>query len=445
MIRKYARLPFLLLIFGLIFKPLSAPAQNCEILPALINTMPSADIGALSLWDRIHGTYPDQENWVSGVYEGKAARDMTMAGLSIKADKTKYLTIARLNYRGQVLWEKKHDIQNLSSVAKILKTPKGYVVLASTRNKKIQQPLLVFLNDKAEIVKTAAFPAQEVSQQAIDIVHDFDHQGFIIALDTLRRAEAPAEYDTQIIHADKNGKEIIKRSYRSGVPNKPHQLLKTKDKHIIVVGEAQDSQSRPAGWLMAVSKDLNILWDQIYPRGLEARLSHGAIIQGDQLIAAGSAKPSDTGVTASWVMRVDLTRGDTVWDRYFRSEQNFISGPALASGDGLVSIALQGTAAVKEDQKDEEQNTAKTFTRLTTLNPQGLVIYSEDYLSARALQVNDIFFGNNREHVMVGQTLSPDKMLKDEKGEPGYSWNAWAMGVPGTDPYQDPCPQWEGQ
>lgn len=405
------------------------PVQGCDILPALVNTMPKAEIGALNLWERLHGAYPDQENWKTAIHE-ENDRDVVVAGFAQDSQSKTSLIITRLNYRGQLVWEKVHPILGLSSVEKMLKTKDGYTVLGNRIKNNIERPILLHLSTTGELLKMYPLAAQNYDTQAVDFIQTLDKKSFIVAIAAQRSAQI---YDTTIAIVNDTGKEILKRSYRSGVQNRPFQIIRTPEEQILIIGEAQDSQSRPAGWLMTVTKDLNILWDEIYPRGLSAKLTHGAFLNDETFIASGSAVATDTKQSAVWIMRTDTEGGTVLWGRYFRGEQPYRSGPIIASGDGLVSIVMQGYPQSPEDS-------AVPFARLTTLNKEGLVIYSEDYQSAEGLYINDFIFGNNKEHVMIGQTLSLDPLISEVDGEPAISWNGFALGVPGTDPYKDPCP-----
>lgn len=446
---------FFLLLSALFFKPLNAQAQQCAIVPATITTMDEPALGGYNLWDHVSGGYPQDDAYMAAVAKGK---DVLIAA-QMTEDKAVRAWLLRLDYRGRTLWQSKPVIAHLTAIKAMAAHPQGVAVLAS-----ISEPtdegdqaasalwFGVFSDKDGALLHAHKIEGNAGEGLFADAMLAFpDASGFVIAAHALTPDQKTY---TVMYRVDDEGRPDTQRSYRTGEGNRIAAMDMNAQGLIVAAGSAQSPQGASLGWAIGVDRDLKLIWEQAYPRGLESALQAVAIIDPETVAFAGWSKALDTQRHAALIMQTTATGGHPVWERFYRGEgeesRAYEGSAIMVDSQGLISAVLQGQAhpALPELAKDDPVRFALfPYIRLLTLNSRGSVIASEDHRNAHGAFVSTILSGNNENRVMVGATRSADPILLDEAKQAGRSYgpdsflsfNGWALAVPGFGKYDDPC------
>lgn len=456
MTRRTLLLSFLLL-FSLLYKPLNAAAQFCDTIPATITTMIEPEIGAYNLWDQVAGTFPEKDSFVAAFAKGK---DLIVAG-QIEYNENaqpKKLWLLQLDYRGRIKWQAHHEIAGLKAVKAIAPHPDGLAVLGT-----LETPGIV--NQPAQTsMWFGVFDAKDgtpLSEHVIDDPSGRLHADAMLALDGQKGfvlaghlVDAHEKTYTVMHRVNMDGRVDVRRSYRSGEENQVAQLAQQPiSKLIAAVGRARGASGRTAGWAIGLDEDLKLIWESTYARGAQAAFRDIALLDEDNFVVAGWAESLATGKNAGFVMGLESAGGVPAWERFYRSEDSgrpYRARAVMVSPGPLISVALAGGAhpdLPDLDEDDPRRAAYYPYVRLLTINRRGNVILSEDHRNASAAFINDIVMGFNQNRMLLGSTLSPDALLLDTAKKAGkiigpdsfVSLNGWAIGVPSTGVYDDPC------
>ncbi len=414
----------------LIFSPFQGWAQNCEAHYEQIVEMKRPKIGSYNVWDTIYGKQDLQEKFKTGLVIKN--RNMVVAGERFSYEEGPVtLILAEIDRRGRPVWEASHEIEALRNVKKIERHEKGYIVLGNIGTKKSSKLWLGFFDEKGVLVSQKVLSEKGHALLGEDILPFPGRDDFLIALSLSKLGEKNT-YGA-LYQIDKSGEIITQRSYFSGLENKILGLSNNGDDYFMASGYIRGEDGRKNGWILRLRHDLSLEWQRQYPRGRSAILHIANDYIYNYTAVLGEALPLGGGKQAGWLMLINKSTGDPVWQRYYSSELHQYGSGLLTSNDGLISVLL---SARKFDKKEGDE-----YVRLLTINPRGILFSSNEFFNGKGVRAYQMLLGPNKERLLIGVTDMIYKIEGPEPDsfEPKKSQEGWIVAATATELYNDPC------
>ncbi len=436
---------FLLLVTGVFSGGRAAEAQECLTNYEEIFEIKDTLQGSFSVWDAVVGKNEYNEEFSSGLrmenghvvvagtreYQKKAHIGPNLIGKSVM--------LAEIDLRGRTVWENFIRLEGLEKVHKILTQRNGYLVLASVVAKtKKRQAVLLFVDGKGALVTKKTIDKAGSSFEVRDIEKAWDGKGFMLAA----TASKPKEGVTYaLLYAlNSKGDVIWERSYRPGANNVFLSVRRSDERFYVLTGQIEDDRGRQSGWVMKVSDNGEILWQQQYSRGVGARIFASTDFPGQRMLVTGQIVPANEGLSAGWVMMLNRQNGETLWQRYYTSKFNSEARDVLVgNGDEIISVLMNSKPS------DAKDRLIDNFSRILTINPRGVLFSRDDFLNAEGAAGQQLLEGRARQRIVVGRTqVSYDVPYKNMKtGEmeitKDRSSQGWVVSAPAPETYSDPC------
>jgi hypothetical protein len=415
-----------------------AMAQDCDVISELIFELSPQQTGSYTIWDASHGDMAFEERYKSGILSDDVF--VVAAGERyVQEGKSVSLILHKLEKRGRLVWEKEHKVLGLRSVLKILPHAEGFLV-AGTAAKKEPEGMtdiwLGFFGPEGELLKQTRISRAQESLDLQEIMPVPGKNQFLLA--TYVRSYGSDKGFARIYKIDGAAKVMTERAFNPGVENKIIGIAQVKPEQFAASGYLWSEDGRRAGWLMSLDQDLAIRWEQQYPRGLGAKLSHVMGFISDTMVVAGDTVPYGDGNRAGWVMAVEQETGKPAWQRYYSGDMHYDAIDGLISDDGLISILMTAKKPNGEAHHDKID-----YTRLLTINPRGVLFISDEYFNGKGADAPQVFFGAHQERILVGGAII-DHQIKGPDGDPPKtkrSLDAWVAAATAMERYKDPCIQ----
>ncbi len=438
-----------LLFAALAFSSGEAGAQSCDLNEEVIYKLKPPTIGAYNIWDNTTDDETLDEAFVAG--EVLPNDNIVVVGERIvAADKPPVMMFSEIDRRGRAVWEKTHEVQNLTHVKQMFRRGEELVVLAQISDPKVKKAVWIgFFNLEGDFKSEQVLKHPQGALAASALVPLSDGNGFLLAVGV--ESSAPDAPRFSIIYRlNRKAQMVSKRSYVPGPDNEILGLSALTDGTYIASGYINDAKGRRTGWLMIVDVDGNVIWQRQYPRGAGAQIAKATPFAKDYIAVVGKAYPLVAdGFTAGWVMVVQARNGDIAWQRYFTGDYDYAGVDIAASVNGLMSVVMDANKVLRgrPSAVDEED-----YVRLLTLNPRGVIFDNSDFFNADASDAREMIIGPAGERVLIGSSLVAymDEVSKvQDNDEAGETTNAegsitrsregWVVAVPAMDAYEDPC------
>jgi hypothetical protein len=422
-LRKILPLGFCLLM------PLAAQAQDCSTVEEMIVRLRPPSFGNVRSWDIMYGDIGydrfsdivtvDNENVVVAGDYTKGADDTVYKPMLVKMD-----------YRARTVWETRETTDRNNPITRLAKTDKGFTVLGEMTDPKKGKGLFI-AHYSPEGKQTGHKPIFEnnADLDAVAVVPSHDGKNFIVASQYHNRKNLEDKYGL-VYKLSPDGKIIWRRAYRPGIITFFHNLQKLDAGGYIASGQIRIDDGRLAGWGVRLDENGAIQWQNIYPRGKSAALRSAASLRDGGFVFSGEVEPSGGGRKSSWLMAVDVT-GEVVWQRYYTGDYNYIGYDVLSYDDGRIDLLSAGRPL--ENRKD------RPHVFILTVSPRGYLMDAKAFVDGQGALARRMILGPNDNRFFVGtaQTTVPDDVA-DPSNIP-FTFDAWLVGVPGLDRYEDPC------
>lgn len=390
-------------VFAVLAGSLAAPAtaQDCTVMPEVIVPLKAPSIGAYSVWDGVHGEQKIDERFISGF---TMENGHTFVVGEREHAKGVQLTLAEIDRRGRVVWEKAHEMKGLSRVVKVLPYQGKAAVLAAASRKS----WIGFFDLQGEL-QSKSMLRGEASPH--DIITRKDG-GFMLAA------------DAQIFHLNSKGQVVSKRAYHSGAKNAVLAIT-VLDKGYLASGYTENAGGRRAGWALKLNAQGGIDWQREYPRGSGAILHEAQnYIQGFSVVAGETYPVAQEDPKAAWVMVINNLNGAMAWQRYFTGGVAYSARDVMVSKQGLVSVLMDGEGA-------------RDYVRLVTMNPRGVMFDSQSFFNGDGADAYQMIEGSARERVIIGESHVPYMIEGQDLTK--HSHEGWIVAAPSMGTYDDPC------
>lgn len=421
-----------------------AAADDCTLEPEMIFEFSAPKIGSYTVWDATHGDVKFEERYKTGLLSG---------GIYVMAAGERYgfeggpvsLILHKLEKRGRIEWQKEHQIEGLRSVHKILPHPQGFLVAGDASQpqkskgaKPVTDLWLGVFSADGELVKQSRISSKDEHLEMQEMIALPAANKLLVS--SYVRPVSGANGFSRLYLMDMNGKILTQRSYTPGVENKVIGLAETAPGTYAAAGYIWSGDGRRAGWVMSLSQNLSINWEQQYPRGRGAKFSHVMGYISNAMIVAGDTVPYGDGNRAGWVMAVDMNTGAPLWQRYYSGDMHYDAIEGLVSTEGLISILLAAQKPLPVSGKEEDAE-KEDYVRLLTINPRGILLNSDEYFNAKGAQASQMFYGPEQQRILIGGSRV-EYDIAGPAGEPPKkvpSTDAWVVSAIAMGAYKDPC------
>lgn len=412
-------------------------AQNCTFSKEAIVNLREPVAGSYNVWDTIHGDLEHTERFFDALpLEGGAT--VLMAGDREGGEeevKSAFLIAAGRN--GRVLWEKPLEIKGYKQLIKMEPHPRGLLIMANVNDGKRDKIWIGAFNVEGERLWQTSLQAQGgMHLYAHDIEHDADKKSFVISMSRAGKDGSGEPLTTMLYRINEGGRTINSRAFAIGADNTIEDIEIMKDGSVIGAGYANNAAGRRDGWIIRVTSDFILSWQEPYARGAASELEAITMLGKDQEYAAavGTALPRAEGNRAGWVMTVESAGGDVAWQRYFSGGLHFDGRDIMTNEDNLLSAILDGETPEDGDELEH--------IRLLTINPRGDLFASDEFYNGDGVDAVRLMETDTKNRLIVGSTRTRERVGLVQDGDDAESKvtvDAWAVSAPRADKYEDPC------
>ncbi len=428
------------LLFIVIFLPLQAVAQQCEVVPEEIITLRKPIYKTAMVWNASYGE-DGLDQIVDSVLAHQKEDDekgIIVAGNYTADEEDKILKpfIARLDKRGQVVWEKREKASRMKTVKRLLKTGRGYAILGDVKESKKGSGFYIARYSKTgERLSQRRVYASGASLIAKGFVQTKDKRGFIIAAEQVDKKNKDKRIAV-LYRINKDGTFIWKRKYSPGLNTVFNNIQALSDGRYMLSGAIAQEDGRMAAWLMSVDDAGAIGWQRQYPRGSGAKLSNVQLLKDQSMIVSGTVQPLTGTRKSGWVMKLDSV-GTPVWQRYYTGKYRYEAKGLIVEEDGRSSVLLEAFPVGRGKKKGDVR--PRGHARLLTLSPRGYLLNVESYTDGHHGHGTQLIEGHNNKRLVSGaiQGALPDGVSSDNL--PPSVFDGWIFAATSLEPYQDPC------
>lgn len=435
-----------------------ARAQQCDVLKETITKLFHPEIATYTVWDTMVGEGQKYERYKGVVSHGDGV--LAVGEMLRLEGVAPVIFVTRFDRRGRVDWSMFHPVSGLSEVVDVQPYGKadaagqtGVVVVGNIQKSGQRSAFWVgFFDQKGKLIRQNIIRDPNFDLSASDLQLQVDGDGVLVpvsasyvlgggALETIR-------HNAMIYILDKNGLEVMSRSYVLGDKNQLSRLsVLKKDGEFagyIATGWFESSPGKMNGWLLRLSKGLSMVWQKEFSRGKSAKLYETITDKNGYIIVSAAVDAMDDRPMATWVASIRADDSRLMWERYFYGEtgvHDYTPVGMVARDDGVVSVVMQAKN-VKVDQMkrymtgdsdgversiSEESN----YVHMLHLNGRGVTLSGDSYLSGLGAEVYDVGSYSGGRILLAGHVydyaVDPLKEIAQEKS---------LSGVPLQDPSQ---------
>ncbi len=409
----------------------AASSDNaCEVIGEEIIPLRVPNFDVPILWKRVTGVDgPDIPIDLISLADG----GFVIVGESAEYNKDKgmganQLYLARVDINGKIIWEKRYPVKNFVHASQGIAVKDRLVVMSAVEEGKAKSIRLDFLD---------GLGAVKNSKTISDAVYDLTPEGIAslpgspvmtLALWATNRKN-PNDNFTILKQVTAEGKEISSRQYLPGLPNRLESFQKTADGDLIGSGQILENGVK-AGWLFSVDgQSGDLKFQRPYLRGFQSTLRAVSQDIDGSYIAIGDSIPTDAGLRAAWVMKVN-SNGRPLWQRYIQGKYAFSGRDVSVAKDGRI-IAMVNARPVGKDGGREH-------VRLMTFTPEGKLEGDEAVIEGANAQGVDLLV-RDHSRILTGVTSSGLGNYGLAKDQRSAGWDIWILGLPKLSAFQNPC------
>ncbi len=338
------------------------------------------------------------------------------------------LYLARVDINGKIIWEKRYPIKGFIHASHGIAVKDRLVVLSAVEEGKNKSVRLDF---------TDGLGAVKTSKTISDAVYDLTPEGIAslpnspvmtIALWASNRKN-PDDNFTILKQVTAEGREVSSRQYLPGLPNRLESFQKTADGDLIGSGQIRENGVN-AGWIFSVDgQSGDLKFQRPYLRGFQSSLHAVAQDTDGSYIAIGDSVPTDAGLRAAWVMKINA-KGSPIWQRYVQGKYAFSGRDVAVAKDGRIIAMVNARPAGKEGGREH--------VRLMTFTPEGKLEGDEALIEGANAQGVDLLV-RDHSRIVTGVTSSGLGSYGLAKDQRAAGWDIWMLGLPKLSAFQNPC------
>ncbi len=429
----------LLAVFFMI--PQNGQAQNCNILPEVIQKLHEPRLGTYTLWDIIQGVEDMAQRYNDFIMLNEG--EVILAGAQENEDLLRPL-LQKINRKGRIEWmwqdKNKRGLSRPIEIIELIDQKNGFLTMGQIYRER--QPHAIWIGKFShDGRKQAEFI---ISEPARDLVYggltpSLDGNGWVLAATEKRLSgdKSLGQAYSRFIRLNKEFSRVMKRSFMPGPENAVHDLQifqsPSGEKFYIAAGEMEDGSGRLAGLAMRLDENLNVIWQRLYPRGGGLKFLDVKQAADGEVLIAGTARPIDPEAPdAGTAIKLQSSNGKEIWQRYFMRDDLAYEGVGLvATPDGRSHILMQGA-----DQKDEK---TQNHARIVTLSPRGEFMNEISYTAGKGATPYKIHAGVNNLLTISGQALMEDPDPNDPKNKVILRKKGWFLVGEPFGIVEDPC------
>jgi hypothetical protein len=345
---------------------------SCEVISEEIIPLVPPNFEGAALWKRVVGVEgKDRPRDLMPLADGGSV----MVGETIPFDRQKgespaLLHLLRLDKGGVVKVETRTPIKNLSSVAAGGVLKDRIVVLSHIKpSEKEDEMLLTFFDGAGSLKTTVPLRDPKVRLVPKDMVVEAGAKSMLIAAEAIHPKNDEDHYSL-LIRVDETGKELSRKEYLPGVPNRIESLKRLAGGQILALGRVESERGRESGWILRVARPGDILQQRAYPRGAEALLRRAAVLPEGSLVVVGDSIPSQDGARAAWVMKLSPS-GEPLWQKYITGKYSYAGLDVAVLPDGRITALLGGRP---------DGSGGRQYARIVTFTQLGQMVADESYI-----------------------------------------------------------------
>ncbi len=346
---------------------------SCEVVFEEIIPLIPPNFEGAALWKRVVGVEgKDRPRDLVALADGGSV----MVGETLPFDRQKgespaLLHFLRLDKGGVVKVETRTPIKNLSSVSAGGVLKDRIVVLSHIKPSEKEDEILLSFFDGAGSLKTSA-PLRDLKMRLVpkDIVVEAGAKSMLIAAEAIHPKNEEDHYSL-LIRVDETGKELSRKEYLPGVPNRIEKLKRLSGGQVLALGRVESERGRESGWILRVAKSGDILQQRAYPRGEDALLRRAAVFPDGSLVVIGDSIPAQDGARAAWIMKLSPS-GEPIWQKYITGKYSYAGLDIAVLPDGRMITALLGGRP--------DGSGGRQYARVITFTALGQMIADESYI-----------------------------------------------------------------
>jgi hypothetical protein len=383
--------------------------ENCSPVYEEIIPLKNPNFTNLYLWRRVVGR--TGYDWFSRYLELGDGNALSI-GISTQnindENAERFLSLTRYDDEGHILRERQIALPKIRNIIGAVRL--GDVIIVGVN---IMQddgrvlPQLLRMSAEGENLKLRDFTEDDTHLEMVDVILNQD-QNLVVSFNSENQRYANDMASVQYT-LDKNLKQIRRRLYMPGTPNRYNQMTLNPDGSLAVAGSVNveskiDDKQRFGGWLVNLDKKGAIYWQKSYARGQKAELVRAKSYGGRGFVATGTAWPSLIGEEAKnsalWVMHVD-GHGKPLWQRFItgRHQYGFSAVDMHVFDDGRIAVLANVKALLPSDK-------VRSHVRLITFTPQGTILQDQAFVEGSESMAHSLKMNKDGEFRIVGQVFT---------------------------------------
>jgi hypothetical protein len=289
---------------------------------------------------------------------------------TIKEELPSELVLTRYDGAGKLVWEKRHKIKDLLSVNSVTVVQNRIFVMSTLKGKDAQALRVDFFDGAGTLKISETLADPNFSLTGVDSVSLSSSKNAPPVLMLAVMAQSKKNADdvlTQIWTINEKGEKIRMREYLPGVANRPHSLVRLRDGSVMIVGRVRHQSNRDAGWLMHLDRSGNIITQQAFPRGAQSLLRRAVSLANGDFLIVGDSFPASEKDRAAWIMRI-TPDFSIVWQQYLTGENSYKAMDVATDTYNRIWVLLSGQGRGQEDAGE------RSHARLLSYNFSGQIL-----------------------------------------------------------------------
>lgn len=429
-----------LMAIGLALTPMSAlQAQQCDGVYQTITDLRQPAIGAFNQWSALYGDMATIEEFTDLVTTESGTAFVLGTRRNFRSDDADVVFL-ELDTRGRIQMEKNHVIEGLQSLTALVPFKDGWFIAGNKRDKdRNLSAWIAALDADGNVIKQDIISRKNADMTVEDMIVTIEGDGLALAMYVREKSlEANRFFSLYRVSPDLRVKS--QQSLMSGMNSRVRSLTIEDGQFYVGVGHIITVAQQHAGWVIKMNKDGSIVWQRQYARGAASVFRGVNDYLQRHLLVIGDSNPMDDGNKAGWIMMLDSSNGDILWQRFYRTDRHVFGRDVSSYQDGPI-VALF-------DMQTPADIQGAPYTRLLTLSPRGFAMEDSSFFNSKGTSANSLSLSPTRQPVIAGSSIieyevEPETINGDQDTTPEPSFvrsrEGWALSAGSTEIYKDPC------